>query len=950
MSSSDEDIAETVNLVIRQTRKDLQTRRTGRIGLFPFEPRLSKQELQRRRADAQNESEGGRAAAADGGRAAAEGGEAAEEEGGAAASLTGTAGDSARYEAAEQESFGCRCGWCVDDEHHCCRDEEESRKLEQEGCILENDFFRGALENKLSLDVLVKTIAEHEPDPEPLEESNKRFRFGAYRMAAGILWGYMGRGNRRPLPSCVQAYVRSLYPDPRGEYEIRKLIPQPCVLQNAEFPPEKILGVDGNWYKKIHYVQVSNDSPPSAPAVDTLPQASEIDSNVDVQTTPKSDLRSAFARPPTPYAQRTIVTSTPKKFFLSRSMDPSLSVAPFPSTPQRTKFQLPLRQVVADVTPEHVELNLGVSFCLSDESTIMSTPDANDETFVPSETDEDRESTLESVDDAENLDQPSVAGGQFIPRYILVDRNRLISTVKSCMCPVRQCVAPTDSVEEQNDFAGASTVFKCVCTSGHVWHWCSTDTVGKFKRVNLDLATAVVVCGGEPFQHTEQTVFTTEDGKIVTETGTLLEDVSQTRKDLQTRRTGRIGLFPFEPRLSKQELQGRRADAQNESEGGRAAAADGGRAAAEGGEAAEEEGGAAASLTGTAGDSARYEAAEQESFGCRCGWCVDDEHHCCRDEEESRKLEQKGCILENDFFRGALENKLSLGVLVKTIAEHEPDPEPLEETNKRFRFGAYRMAAGILWGYMGRGNRRPLPSCVQAYIRSLYPDPQGEYEIRKLIPQPYVMQNAEFPPEKILGVDGNWYKKIHYVQVSNDSPPSLPAVGTLPQEPEIASNVYVRTTPKSDVRSTFTHPPRPYAQRTIVTSTPKKLFPCRSMDPSLSVAPFPSTPQRTTSKLPLRQVVANVTPEHVELNLGVSFCVSDESTIMSTPDANDETFVPSETDEDPESTLQSVDDNENLDQSSVTSGHFLPRYILVDRNRLICTLKSCMCPVRQCVA
>ncbi|CAG0887850.1 unnamed protein product, partial [Cyprideis torosa] len=186
--------------------------------------------------------------------------------------------------------------------------------------------------------------------------------------------------------------------------------------------------------------------------------------------------------------------------------------------------------------------------------------------------------------------------------------------------------------------------------------------------------------------------------------------------------------------------------------------------------------------------------------------------------------------------------------------------------------------------------------------------------------------------------------------VSNDSPPSPPAVGSLPQEPEIASNVYVRTTPQSGVRSTFTHPPRPYAQRTIVTSTPKKLFPCRSMDPSLSVPPFPSTPQRTMSKLPLRQVVANVTPEHVELNLGVSFCVSDESTIMSTPDANDETFVPSETDEDPESTLQSVDDNENLDQSSVTSGHFLPRYILVDRNRLICTLKSCMCPVRQCVA
>jgi hypothetical protein len=53
-------------------------------------------------------------------------------------------------------------------------------------------------------------------------------------------------------------------------------------------------------------------------------------------------------------------------------------------------------------------------------------------------------------------------------------------------------------------------------------HFCPSSISSGGTRLRL-------LPGAEPFQHTEQTVFTTEDGKIVTETGTLLEDVSQVR-------------------------------------------------------------------------------------------------------------------------------------------------------------------------------------------------------------------------------------------------------------------------------------------------------------------------------------------------------------------------------------------------------------------------------------
>jgi hypothetical protein len=47
--------------------------------------------------------------------------------------------------------------------------------------------------------------------------------------------------------------------------------------------------------------------------------------------------------------------------------------------------------------------------------------------------------------------------------------------------------------------------------------------------------------------------------------------------------------------------------------------------------------------------------------------------------------------------------------------------------NKSYRFAAYRTYARVKYGYLGKGNRKPLPLCVTNGIRDNFPDPQSVY-------------------------------------------------------------------------------------------------------------------------------------------------------------------------------------------------------------------------------
>jgi hypothetical protein len=48
-------------------------------------------------------------------------------------------------------------------------------------------------------------------------------------------------------------------------------------------------------------------------------------------------------------------------------------------------------------------------------------------------------------------------------------------------------------------------------------------------------------------------------------------------------------------------------------------------------------------------------------------------------------------------------------------------------TNGQIRFYLYRHASSWIHGYLGKGIRRELPQCVRDLIRSLSPDPDGNY-------------------------------------------------------------------------------------------------------------------------------------------------------------------------------------------------------------------------------
>lgn len=105
---------------------------------------------------------------------------------------------------------------------------------------------------------------------------------------------------------------------------------------------------------------------------------------------------------------------------------------------------------------------------------------------------------------------------------------------------------------------------------------------------------------------------------------------------------------------------------------------------------------------------------------CKCGNCRNmstaAENVCCK---------KKDCVTTTRrFYKLCLDpDVVQIGVLNRADIRNDP----LDNSTSQFRKAAYRHFILDKYGYLGRGNRRVVPSCVVWKIRTKYPSPTGVY-------------------------------------------------------------------------------------------------------------------------------------------------------------------------------------------------------------------------------
>ena len=106
--------------------------------------------------------------------------------------------------------------------------------------------------------------------------------------------------------------------------------------------------------------------------------------------------------------------------------------------------------------------------------------------------------------------------------------------------------------------------------------------------------------------------------------------------------------------------------------------------------------------------------------GVMCGNCrpmgTPTEDVCCH---------KNPCITRHEEFYLLCVNYLVLTVAILGRVDIRADP--IDYSPSSYRKAAYRQYIYWIHGYLGRGNRRVIPSCVVLAIRRWFPSPTGVY-------------------------------------------------------------------------------------------------------------------------------------------------------------------------------------------------------------------------------
>ncbi|XP_054759764.2 P2X purinoceptor 7-like [Lytechinus pictus] len=137
---------------------------------------------------------------------------------------------------------------------------------------------------------------------------------------------------------------------------------------------------------------------------------------------------------------------------------------------------------------------------------------------------------------------------------------------------------------------------------------------------------------------------------------------------------------------------------------------------------------------------AQAEARLANNEWCGCGNCVvmptAIECICCREIARCLDLQAHGCVRDHeDFVRVCLTRVVLrvFNVARRDIRGHRARARvrgraPNQELdNKSYRYASYRLFTYLVHGYLGRGVRKVIPSCVVSRIRQEFPQPSGVY-------------------------------------------------------------------------------------------------------------------------------------------------------------------------------------------------------------------------------